>query len=555
MSSHQIYKILLFAICLPLISACKTLEIGFERTPPATLSTSAAPKRAPAISPLATSVSTLTIPTSPSSTPLLQPSAAPSLTSTTAPATPPLPTLLPTLALEQLLPEVVAKMSVWRKVENESPFDLYQISEAPNGVTSVEWAPNGQNMWLNAATGPGGWGNYADTVPLVINHETHMGWNPTWNPAEQGDWVGCYRTHDWTPSGELIAYHRYGRVWLAAAEGQNRHALPIPEGWSDVNQPQFSPNGQYLAVSAYLSGQGYARSGVAVYAVTSEAVAYVIETGKNPRLAWSPQGDTISILHPNQDNHALLTFLNVTTGLTVTTDLGEFVASEGCLPTPLWVQSGQRVLVGSTFLRGLWLVDRDGQSEPLLPYQTSDPTRKAPGLAAPYFGGPCNSAIPSPDGRYAAYSTGNNRLYVRDFETNQDVAFGQGSLCYGQTKIKWSPTQPQFIRWGDVPTFEVINASDGAVRKLPPRGEEPAWSPDGRRIAYWVSSAEGVALELYELEEERVLYLLAPSQHDLSSQTGPYVYDRTPQWSPDGHSIAFVSWREDLPEAYVLQLP
>jgi hypothetical protein len=56
------------------------------------------------------------------------------------------------------------------------------------------------------------------------------------------------------------------------------------------------------------------------------------------------------------------------------------------------------------------------------------------------------------------------------------------------------------------------------------------------------------------LDTKETTVLVSPNPQDLLERR-PYEYDRTPRWSADGKSIAFVSWREDLPEAYVLQLP
>lgn len=512
--------------------------------------------QSPIASPSAARVSMLPTPTSPPPTATLLPTDVPTSTPTPVPTRTPEPTLLPTLTSQELSPETVAQMAVWRVVKNEASFTLYQVSDAPLGVTSVEWSPGDANLWLNMATGPGGWGNFADTTSLVTNRETHAGWKP----SDRGDSFVCYRSHDWSPNGKLVAYVQNGHVWLASTDGQNQRALVLPVDVEDVAHPQFSPTGRLLATTTARTDQDGVYYGIAVYDVALGELVRVIDIGGYPVFAWSPQGDAIAALRSDRNvAHARLAIVDISTGQLVTADLAEFAAGEGCLPTPSWILNGQKVLAGGAATQGVWVVDRTGQVERLSPREGSQRNLRSVGLAAPLYGGSCYAASPSPDGSYTVYMAGGNNLLIRNLETNQGTAIDQGDLCYGRTKINWAPHRPQFLRWGDdlrggqLP-LDLVSAIDGSVTQLVAHAQDPAWSPDGQRIAYWSRHADGLTLNLLDVGTGETAVLVSPNPQDLQERR-PYEYDVTPHWSADGKSIAFVSWREDLPEAYVVQVP
>jgi TolB protein len=74
---------------------------------------------------------------------------------------------------------------------------------------------------------------------------------------------------------------------------------------------------------------------------------------------------------------------------------------------------------------------------------------------------------------------------------------------------------------------------------------DPAWSPDGRQIAYTVMSRDGKQADIYILD----------IQNGESEQiTSNLARDMMPTWSPDGSEIAFVKERNYDSDIYVYTL-
>lgn len=125
---------------------------------------------------------------------------------------------------------------------------------------------------------------------------------------------------------------------------------------------------------------------------------------------------------------------------------------------------------------------------------------------------------------------------------------------------------PSFSPWGDEVVFVgiaggvsdlyIVDLADGKLQRLTEdRFAElhPQWSPDGKSIVFATDRGEGTDeanllfgdydLALYHLADKRI--------ENLTNLPGNAT---SPQWSPDGSAIAFVSDHQSIPNIYRLHL-
>ena len=208
---------------------------------------------------------------------------------------------------------------------------------------------------------------------------------------------------------------------------------------------------------------------------------------------------------------------------------------------PAWSPDGRQIAFegGPYALSGVYVVNADGSGQRRLARNGGTPAW-------------------SPDGRTIAFFSG-GKIYLMNADGSEHRPLTKQSnrLTNGRTRsLAWSPDGRKLVFLGQSGCGDfcfhviVMNADGSNVRDLTPhlgRGPgqgaaDPAWSPDGRRIAFVRGFSSPDAI-LVVKSDGSGLRNLTPKP------VGAYA---APAWSPDGRRIAFVGDRDGNSEVYVM---
>jgi Tol biopolymer transport system component len=147
---------------------------------------------------------------------------------------------------------------------------------------------------------------------------------------------------------------------------------------------------------------------------------------------------------------------------------------------------------------------------------------------------------------------GDNEVFTMS-ATGQNPTNLTGNADISDAQPAWSPDggRVAFVRrkpeTARPDLFVMTAAGTGRTRltRTPALERDPSWSPDGTRIVYAARTAPGAPL--------RIFVANADGSEPLQLTTQGKGADRSPAWSPDGTRIAFVSDRDGgFPELYVM---
>lgn len=102
-------------------------------------------------------------------------------------------------------------------------------------------------------------------------------------------------------------------------------------------------------------------------------------------------------------------------------------------------------------------------------------------------------------------------------------------------------------RSGEIWVMRVDGSEQRNITQHPSRDADPAWSPDGTRIAFQ-SDRTGAAQFLYDI------FVMDADGSNLTQITSHPATDESPTWAPDGSAITFWTERDGLSEVYVVRL-
>lgn len=333
-----------------------------------------------------------------------------------------------------------------------------------------------------------------------------------------------------------------GGLLVTPAFGIGDRLLSLIQGKQtplDVQAPAWSPDGRTIVFVSWRDGNGE------VYAMDADGSSprnLTQNPAKDVRPAWSPDGRRIAFVSrrgpssrckpgPGRcglDRQSEIYVMNADGSRK-----RKLTRDRAFDDYPTWSPDGRRI----AFLRGrgargqLYVVNADGSG-----------LRNLMRIGSPAFS--YSHLAWSPDGR---------TIYFGRYLISTDGS-GARKLPYIPLIAVWSPDGRQIAFVGNRPRggpcpckdnsdIYVMNADGSGTRRLTHNvgyDGEPAWSPDGRKIAF--QSKRGFRYrggmgngEIYVMNAD------GSGKRNLTRNPG---LDGSPSWSPDGRRIAFVSNRD-----------
>ncbi len=169
----------------------------------------------------------------------------------------------------------------------------------------------------------------------------------------------------------------------------------------------------------------------------------------------------------------------------------------------------------------------------------------------------------SPDGRRLAFVTfakGDNFLSFVDIESRNTEHVKVPGL-EAITNVAWSPDGKTIAIAGQttgVSDLFLYNIDSKEVRRLTSdkfADLQPAWSPDGRYLAFVTDRGAETVLEQLQFSDMRLATIDVQTGQVTLINAFPSTKHINPQWAPDGRSIYFIANHEGIPDVYRVSVP
>ncbi|HXQ81158.1 MAG TPA: PDZ domain-containing protein [Opitutaceae bacterium] len=331
-------------------------------------------------------------------------------------------------------------------------------------------------------------------------------------------------------SGTQIAFSYGGDIWTVDRSGGEAHRLVAPGG--DHRMPIFSPDGSKVAYTGLQDGN------VDVYVVDAaggEPVRLTYHPGVDHALGWTPDGSRIVF----SSNRA--TFRDLPQLFTV--PVGGGMPEE--LPLPSGTQAsyapdGRRLAYVPFYqVEPDWKMYRGGQTTPIWVADLSDSSvtkvpRDNSNDRCPMWVGDAVYFLSDREGRFTLFACDMKTLRVRKVMDN------------GGFDIAYASAGPGAIVYSQFDSIHLYDLASGQSRAVPVRvaADMPQLRPHFEKIRpeQILGSAISPSGKRALFEAHGEIFSVPAEKGDVRNLTqSPGVADRDPAWSPDGKSIAFFS--------------
>ena len=397
----------------------------------------------------------------------------------------------------------------------------------------LAWSPDGTKLAVNVeftypcANSGAAKCSEPKVSGVIVDLDGHQlgatGLDPSWSPDRKQivsavDESGYPDDRDW----QIVVTSLDG-----APDRELTQAIPLPEDacWSN---PSWSPDGSRIAASLLDCGNGFDD-------VWTRSYLFPVGTGPRRVLAgaappvWSPDGTKLAFLHQHVDSDGFVegSALFVASG---DGSQARRLAAANPSGAPVWAPMGGRLAYVSTRSGQLETIAVNGTGRRRLTHELADsfltPSAWQVDNRILYTAAvtPTHSHIwtMSPSG------TGFRRV-TRNRKDESEPSWSPGRRRIAFTR--WSLADPHGDATGAIYTIR----PDGAHERLLVGGpktrhsfDRPAWSPDGKRIAFVRTSLDFETIELF----------VAHADGSHARQIAEDIYS-APAWSPDGRRIAY----------------